>query len=230
MWNWGSLPGSERPGRVDRVAVAVGDHGLMSEIVGVVLGAIGVFAATNVDDVVVVTALFGVARHEERTASDLTGSEIVGGQYLGFIALVLVSLVIAVGLLSVEDHWVGLLGLVPIGIGVRALIRARHPEARSTPAVAGMTGVAAVTIANGADNISVYAPVFRQQGLADNVAYVVVFMAGVAALCWTGRYLGTRGAVRSLLERTGHWLVPVVFIAIGVAVIVEAGTVGWLAS
>ena len=55
----------------------------------------------------------------------------------------------------------GLLGLIPIALGIRGLLSTQDGQ----PKVATNTvAVAAVTIANGADNISVYTPLFRTIG------------------------------------------------------------------
>ena len=61
----------------------------------------------------------------------------------------------------IPDRWVGLLGLVPLALGVRGLvgaIRSRNDDGEDVPAVTAGNAfaVARVTIANGADNIAVW--------------------------------------------------------------------------
>ena len=76
--------------------------------------AIGLFAATNIDDIVVLTVLFlASSRGKPRPW------QIVAGQYLGFITLVVISVIAALGLTIVPDEWVGFLGLIPLGIGIK---------------------------------------------------------------------------------------------------------------
>ena len=72
--------------------------------------AIGLFAATNIDDIVVLTVLFLASRRGSPRPW-----QIVAGQYLGFITLVVISVVAALGLTIVPDEWVGFLGLIPLG-------------------------------------------------------------------------------------------------------------------
>ena len=80
--------------------------------------AIGLFAATNIDDIVVLTVLFlASSRGKPRPW------QIVAGQYLGFITLVVISVIAALGLTIVPDEWVGFLGLIPLGIGIWTLVR-----------------------------------------------------------------------------------------------------------
>ena len=81
--------------------------------------AIGLFAATNIDDIVVLTVLFlASSRGKPRPW------QIVAGQYLGFITLVVISVIAALGLTIVPDEWVGFLGLISLGIGIWTLVRA----------------------------------------------------------------------------------------------------------
>ncbi|MFC7762353.1 cadmium resistance transporter [Catellatospora bangladeshensis] len=83
----------------------------------------------------------------------------------------------------------------------------------------GALAVAGVTIANGADNIAVYTPVFRTIGAAGSVLTVAVFAVLVAVWCLAGSWLGAHPRVIALIERWGHWLVPGVFIAIGLVIL-----------
>jgi cadmium resistance protein CadD (predicted permease) len=150
----------------------------------------------------------------------------VAGQYLGIGALAVASAVVAAGLLVVPDPWTGLLGLLPVALGVRALLDRDDEE---TPAVVGGTlGVAGVTIANGADNVAVYVPVFRALGPADSAVFLLVFVVLIALWCAAGAWLGGHPRVTRLVERAGHWLVPAVFVAIGVVILATSGVVGHL--
>ncbi|HEU5109203.1 MAG TPA: cadmium resistance transporter, partial [Micromonosporaceae bacterium] len=90
------------------------------------------------------------------------------------------------------------------------------------PVVAGgVWAVAGITVANGADNIAVYTPVLRTVGPADAVLTVAVFAALTAVWCLAGAWLGGRRPVVALIERAGHWLVPCVFIALGLLILLS---------
>ncbi|MEV5819525.1 cadmium resistance transporter [Micromonospora harpali] len=128
----------------------------------------------------------------------------------------------AAGLLVVPDPWTGLLGLLPIALGVRALL-ARSDDDGPPAVVGGLLGVAGVTIANGADNIAVYVPVFRSLAPADALVWLVVFAALVGLWCAVAAGLGGHPAVVRWVGRVGHWLAPVVFVAIGALILVTSG-------
>ena len=89
--------------------------------------------------------------------------------------------------------------------------------AGADPALAG------VTIANGADNIAVYTPVFRTVGATGSAVTVAVFAVLVAVWCLAASWLGAHHRVVAVVERWGHWLVPAVFLVIGALIVGESG-------
>ncbi|MBE7701347.1 cadmium resistance transporter [Oerskovia sp. Sa1BUA8] len=197
-----------------------------------IAGAVGLFVATNLDDIVVLTVLFAVAA---RGTSRLRGWQIVAGQYLGLITLIAVSFLAALGLTIVPDEWVGLLGLIPLAIGVLALVRtlrgkADDDEAESALKTVGLLGVAGITIANGGDNIAIYTPVFRTISTTDALVTIAVFLVLLAGWCLLARAIGSNEKVTEALEKVEHWLVPVVFIGLGLFILIESGTLAHIAS
>jgi cadmium resistance transport/sequestration family protein len=191
----------------------------MGHLLSTIAAAVGVFAGTDIDDIIVLTVLFLASRAAGRP----TRAHIVGGQYLGIAVLVAVSAIAAVGLLVVPSHWIGLLGLAPIALGIRGLVAAATDRDGDAPVAAtGLLSVAAVTIANGADNLSVYIPLFRTIGLGDSLVAVAVFAVMVAVWLAAGFWLGSHDRVVALVERFGQWLVPVVFVAIGVVILIRS--------
>nr|WP_302477677.1 cadmium resistance transporter [Aeromicrobium stalagmiti] len=182
------------------------------------------FVATNLDDIVVLTVLFGASAR-----GGARGWSIVAGQYLGFIVLVILSAVAALGLTIVSDSWVGLLGLVPMAIGVLALVRtirntSEGGEDQTVLNAGGILGVAGITFANGGDNIAIYTPVFRTMSMLQATTTIVVFLIMVALWCGISRLVGTRDTVVDGLEKIEGWLVPAVFIGLGLYILISAGT------
>jgi cadmium resistance protein CadD (predicted permease) len=184
---------------------------LATGVFAAVVTAFVLFAGTNADDIVVLTVLNVSSRVGGRPRC----WQIWAGQYAGFTVLVAVSLA-AAGLLMVPARWLWLLGLLPLGLGLwklAAAIRARRSGEEVSPvAVSGLTGVMGLTIVNGGDNISVYAPVFRTSSAAGIALTVAVFMAGTALYCLAGSRFAARRAVTGVIERWGQWIVPPVFI------------------
>lgn len=206
-------------------------------ILETIVTALATFAATNVDDLVLLTLFFAEAPTEARP-------QVVIGQYLGFVALVAVSLGGLLGRLVLPREWLGLLGAVPIAIGMRGLLH-RHgedgevqtvsqPDRTAVPSLLGAVlaprtyAVAAVTFANGGDNIGLYAPLFANSDLTRLAVTVAVFLVLVAVWCAAANRLARHPQVAALLARHGRIAVPFVLIALGITIIAEAGTLSLL--
>ena len=183
--------------------------------------AIVAFLGTTIDDVIILTALFMARRATGRP----TARAIVAGQYSGFVVILAAALLAATGLQIVPDHWVGLLGLIPIGFGVWGLWRLRgNGEDSRAPLATSVSRIATITFANGADNISVFTPLFRNLHTAGALLATALFLILLAVWCALGALLGSHRTVVAVLGRVSHWLVPVVFIGVGVLILVTSGT------
>ena len=180
------------------------------------------FAATNIDDIFLLTLFFaGVnARFNRR--------HIVAGQYLGFAALVALSLVGYFARFLAPEEWIGLLGFLPIIIGLKKLWELKGGKTEEAhikkPAAHAVFTVAAVTFANGGDNIGIYTPLFASSSLLELVITLSVFFVLVAVWCALGYFLGRHPAVYSVLDKYGHIIVPFVLMALGFYIMLESGT------
>ena len=192
-------------------------------IFAVVLTAAVLFAATNVDDMVVLTVL----SISSRASGQPRPWHIWAGQYAGFAVLIGASLAAAAGLALIPLDWLWLLGLVPLGLGLAKLataIRAHRAGQQASPAAAtGLTGVIGLTIANGGDNLSAYIPVFRTSTAAEIVVIITVFLVAIGLYCLASiRFAGHRAVIQAV-QRWGEWIVPVVFILIGFYIFYKTG-------
>ena len=198
----------------------------MPWVVPAIVTAFAMFAATNIDDAVVLVVL--------NVASQAGGVpkrwEIWVGQYLGFSVILLVSFTAALGLKVVPVEWVGLLGLIPLLLGIRGLlklIRTRRDRDPDPPVMAtGLLSVVAVTVANGGDNIALYTPVFRIIGVADAALTLAVFAVCTALWCLAGQLAVSHQRVVEVLQRSSRWLVPVVFVVLGSYIVGRSGLMG----
>ena len=190
--------------------------------------AMATFAVTNIDDLVLLAVFFGQARGHRAAAT-----RVIAGQYLGFAAIVVVSIGAALlGAAVLPTGVLPYLGLLPILLGLKAAWEAWRqrgdgdPEQAEGTSAPGVWQVAAVTFANGGDNIGVYVPIFAVATIGTVATYVAVFLIGVGVWCAAGRYLASHPLVAKTFARWGHVIVPVVLIAIGVAILVEGGVFG----
>jgi cadmium resistance protein CadD (predicted permease) len=186
--------------------------------------AAAMFAATNIDDAVVLSAL--------NASSRATGTprrrHIWLGQYLGIGLMVALALLAGNGLRFVPLRWVGLLGLIPLSRGIAMLAAStigafRGNRTPPPPAASRLWEVTVLTFANGGDNIAVYTAAFRTMGAADTAVSIAVFAVGTALWCLTMSLLVSHPRVTDLLERGSRWAIPVVFVALGAFVFWRSG-------
>jgi cadmium resistance protein CadD (predicted permease) len=195
---------------------------------GLVGQAIGMFAVTNVDDIVILALFFGQASGDRGAAA-----RVVAGQYLGFAAILAASIVGALGVGLLPDTVIPYLGLLPLLLGLRAAWRAwgeRHAVAEDETPCAGdgpaVLTVAAATFANGGDNIGVYVPVFTTAGSGGLIVFAAVFLVLIAVWCAAGRFFATRPTIARTLSRWGHIVLPIVLIGIGLLILIDGGAFG----
>ncbi|MER6256918.1 cadmium resistance transporter [Streptomyces sp. NPDC001584] len=198
---------------------------------GIIGQAAGLFAVTNIDDIVILALFFAQGAGHPGSAR-----RIVLGQYLGFGAILAVAVAAAFGATFLPESAIPYLGLLPLALGLKAAWQAwksyREGGADEEEAQAEAGGpspleVAAVTFANGGDNIGVYVPVFATAGIGGMAVYAMVFLVLVAVWCFAGRSFATRPVIAKALARWGHILLPLVLIVIGLLILIEGGAFGW---
>lgn len=192
---------------------------------------IAAFAATNLDDLFLLLAFFA--------DDSLRRANIVFGKLLGIAVLTGASALAALLAFAVPEGWIGLLGLVPLGLGVHRLLALRRDGPggevedvrKAAQRAQARTGsqvlvVAGVSIANGGDNLGVYIPLFAT-ALGSVPIYALVF--GVMTLAWCAfayalvhnPWFGAR------VRRYGHAILPVVLIGLGLYILMDARPLAW---
>ncbi len=203
----------------------------------VIEGAIA-FAATNVDDLIVLLLFFS------QVNSRLRPHHIVGGSYWGFTMIVTLSLVGFFGGLFISSAWIGLLGIVPIILGIKNLVyREDDAQLQSTiadfpnqsnrhPFVAMLIQllhpqsyqVAVVTLANGSDNIGIYVPLFAAKNAMELGIILIVFYLLLGVWCYAAYRFTRNPKIAYVLTRYGHSIMPFVLISLGLFILWERGT------
>ena len=197
------------------------------ELLTPALGAVGLFMVTNIDDIIVLSLFYARGAGQRGTTA-----KILGGQYLGFGAILAAAVLVALGARTfLPEEVIPYFGLIPLFLGLLAAWRVwRGDDDDDADEVSGKSlsvlTIAAVTFANGGDNIGVYVPVFATVGTAGIVAYSIVFLALVAVLVAAARFVATRKPIAEVLERWEHVLFPIVLIGLGIVILVEGGAFG----
>ena len=198
-------------------------------ILSSIVQAIGLFIATNIDDVVILSLFFARGQGQPGTTR-----RILVGQYLGFLGILGAAVAVAFGAqILLPEEVLPYFGLIPLGLGLWAAWQAWKNRGQDDDDEAQLEGkrvsvwtVAAVTFANGGDNIGVYVPVFVSVSWGAVLAYCIVFLALVAVLVFLAKWISSRKPIAEALERWEHILFPAVLIGLGIVILVSGGAFG----
>ncbi|NMG09399.1 cadmium resistance transporter [Brasilonema sp. UFV-L1] len=202
---------------------------------------IGISAAfaTTFDDNLYLTAFFGKVN---RTFSP---KHIILGEFVGFTVLVFASLPGFFGGLVIPEAWIGLLGLLPIAIGINNLMNREDQEEvvlqtvsvdLASPAKSKRHRkslleilrdpqtyrVSSVTIANGGNNIGIYVPLFASSNLPSLGVILCVCYFTVGLWCFLSYHMTRNPLMAPLLARYGQKIFPFVLIWLGFSILMKS--------
>lgn len=197
----------------------------------IILTAIAAYIATSIDYFVILVIFFS----RERRLKPIFGFVI--GHYLGMFVLYGVSLLAAYGVRFIPESWIiGLLGLIPIGLGLKVAFQREKEtdekeqqeriETKTNRSSWGLVLAALfLSVASGGDDLGVFIPLFASYSLSEIFWTLMVFFICIAILCFLSYRLSRIRLIREKTEKYERLLVPIVFIAIGVFVLWENGTI-----
>jgi cadmium resistance protein CadD (predicted permease) len=178
------------------------------------------FASTNIDDIFLLMLFFGNRKFKP--------SQIVTGQLLGISTLIAISVCASLVGLIINPAYIGLLGLFPIYLGIRALWEMRKDDDGEEEDVksmkSGMFAVAGVTIANGGDNIGIYTPLFTTLTWMEKSLMIGIFLVMTLLWCALAKYLTTHPLLANTIGKYGKKVTPFVLILLGLYILYEAKT------
>jgi cadmium resistance protein CadD (predicted permease) len=182
------------------------------------------FAATNVDNLALLVGWLLSGQGRRRP--------IFIGHLLGMLAVLLLSLAFGLGANLIPIRYVGYLGVIPIGLGLKGLYELlrkgadRDATSNGTTMPATPLAIAATQVANGLDTVLVFGPL-----LGDSSSGVDLMLVGgfaVMTLVWfrLARFLEYHASRLVVLERYGHWISPIVLILVGLYILTDTITDG----
>lgn len=177
------------------------------------------FVGTNIDDMIINTFFFSFV-NEKRDIRN-----IVFGKYLGTGILILISIIGSMGLKVIPLGYVKYLGFVPIGLGVKEMIVGRLKDGEDDLCMTNskrshfLWNVAVVTIANGADNIGVYIPLFTKFSANQYLLFVAVFVFMTAIWCMIGYRASKVPFYEKMINKYRTFIVPLVYICLGIYIL-----------
>jgi cadmium resistance protein CadD (predicted permease) len=88
--------------------------------------------------------------------------------------------------------------------------------------------ITGITLANGGDNVAVYAPLFAQASKWQIGVYIGIFLALVFVWLTFSYFFINFRPILSVAQKYAHYIVPLVFIGIGIYIIVTSDCFPWL--
>jgi cadmium resistance protein CadD (predicted permease) len=103
------------------------------------------------------------------------------------------------------------------------------PDGTERPWYAGFLSpqaysVAAVTFANGGDNVGIYAPLFANSTWEELLVILGLFFSLVGVWCYVACQLTRLPVIAEVLTRYGNQLVPFVLMGLGVLILIDSHT------
>ena len=189
----------------------------MFDMAIVVVVAAGAFMATNLDNLVLMIGLFG--RYSDRR------QDVLFGYLTGMLIIAAVTFYVGKLASTAPVEYLGLLGIVPVLIGVAELVRLfRNKGVVRDPVVPGAGSTAMVAtltaqLGNSTDTIITYSVLFSDANdLADYL--VLAAFAGMALLLALVAYLALRHPWLSRpVQLYGHYITPLILITVGMFVL-----------
>ena len=151
------------------------------------------------------------------------------GQFLGSVSLILLSLLFAFVLHYIPSKGIlGLLGLIPIFLGLKVLFlgdsdgEAIAKEGLRKDNKNLIFLVAMITFAScGADNIGIFVPYFITLNLADLIVALLTFLVMIYLLVFSAQKLAQVPSVGETLEKYSRWFIAVVYLGLGIYILIE---------
>ena len=181
------------------------------------------YSGTAVDLLIILMLFFA----KRKSRKDIIN--IYLGQFLGSVSLILLSLLFAFVLHYIPSKGIlGLLGLIPIFLGLKVLLLGDSDgEAIAKDGLRKddknlIFLVAMITFAScGADNIGVFVPYFITLNLANLIVALLTFLVMIYLLVFSAQKLAQVPSVGETLEKYSRWFIAVVYLGLGMYILIE---------
>ena len=181
------------------------------------------YSGTAVDLLIILMLFFA----KRKSRKDIIN--IYLGQFLGSVSLIFLSLLFAFVLNYIPSKEIlGLLGLIPIFLGLKVLLLGDSDgEAIAKDGLRKDNKnliflVAMITFAScGADNIGVFVPYFTTLNLANMIVTLLTFLVMSYLLVFSAQKLAQVPSVGETLEKYSRWFIAVVYLGLGMYILIE---------
>ena len=196
----------------------------MNSIIAIIPIAAGAYVATNLDNFILLVAL--LARYRNHS------SKVVAGFFVSVLILAFAGLWIGKAADIVPVEYLGLLGFVPISIGVVELVQLRRSKSKETMtkeiSVDGEQKVFVTTLSsqlgNGADTVIIFGVLFIDSVPSADFLTILTLAAMAVIFVGAGIYAVRHPALSEWIDRYAYRIMPFVLIIVGVYIVANTAT------
>ena len=213
---------------------------LMDWLIATIKIGLAVAVATTFDDNIYLTAFFSEVNRTFRP------KHIVVGELLGFTALIVVSLAGFLMGQAIPSTWTGLLGILPILIGLNNLLNLNKDDSdedksanlKRNSKFRGFDSrqrslweiirdpqtyrVSAVTISNGGNNLGIYIPLFASSSVQNLTVIIPVCYLIVCCWLFMSYTLTHQPGIAFILSRYARKIFPFVLMWLGFRILLDS--------
>jgi cadmium resistance protein CadD (predicted permease) len=180
-------------------------HGLVTTIVV----AVAAFIGTMIDNFVAFAAQLALTDPHRRERA-------MSAQIFAVLTLIVISAAVGSALGEIPLRWVGVLAAAPAALAVHAWRTRNRP---SHQVRRGAVTTFLVTVALGGDNLAVWIPLLRADGLRRSLVSAGVFLALDLVLVVVARAVVSHPMVLSVSERSAKVATPILYVALAIVIL-----------
>ncbi|MDD2243012.1 MAG: cadmium resistance transporter [Dysgonamonadaceae bacterium] len=197
-------------------------------MISIIFSALFTYIATSIDELPILFMLY--TKKSNRGKARI----ITGAYFLGTFILVGIGVLGAFGLgLFIPHKILGLLGLIPIAIGIKVFFEKEDDEEKEAEKVMSkhsslILQILAITIGLGTDDLAVYIPLFTALSGTEFLVMTIVFAIATALLCFISFKLTSIKPLTQFIEKFEHPIVGAIFVLVGFFILYETGNLSLL--
>lgn len=197
------------------------------------LSSLILFLSTNIDDVLLLTMWFSTRKRKSERKN------VFIGQFLGFSTIIVLSLIGSYTTKFFLQPLIGLLGFIPIVIGIKELINIKNNSKKDESSIkesasntlsswSDILNISILTFANGGDNIGIYIPSFTILTSHELILLILIFYVMLFFLCFLTLSMVKVSKLSWFIEKYIVKIIPYILILIGLLVLYENQTINLL--
>jgi cadmium resistance protein CadD (predicted permease) len=196
----------------------------MIDILTIVAVAASAFIGTNLDNLLLLMALY--SRYDEKPGI------VTVGYFAGMLLVGAVCLLIGEAGEFFPLAYLGLLGVIPVFIGVLALLKLflgknaeqSHDTGIRHSHMAIFMAVMMTQLGNGADSIITFFVLFADSTDRSDYLIITTFIGMTCLFAWVAHYSLKHRWLSEMLVKYGHFVTPFILILVGVYIILNTAS------